>query len=90
MAYYYLHINGKLLAKAGSVVGNPREYFDSDFVVKWWSVSCKDDGVAMLKDIENNYMHLVLRERLDELVKKWNITSVDYFRHAVKKAAGEE
>lgn len=40
--YAYLHTNGNIIEKNKIVVdskpGGPIDYFDSDFVVKWWKI----------------------------------------------------
>ena len=36
--YFYEHVNGKIISKTDMVVDSigPHDYFDSDFVVRWW------------------------------------------------------
>lgn len=36
--YYYEHTNGEIIAKVDHVVDSmgAEEYFESDFVVRWW------------------------------------------------------
>lgn len=43
MSYFYEHINGNIIFKTDFVVETnitPEEYFDSDFVVRYW----KEEG----------------------------------------------
>ena len=57
--YKYLHTNGKIISKSDFVVGNPHEYFESDFVVAWWHFNDKtgliDNQFPMYKDWKDEY-----------------------------------
>ena len=55
--YYYLHTNGEVIAKPFMVVdqgGGPSEYFDSDFVKKWWRVDTEDEYQLMIKHLKED------------------------------------
>jgi len=76
--YYYLHTNGALIHKNSSVVDSlgASDYFDSDFVVKWWVM---DDESRM--DAWNLCIFSLeagaKKERIDELILKWGLTDDD-------------
>lgn len=55
--YYYLHTNGTLISKPVFTVETyttPEEYFDSDFVVKYWKIDLdnKTQIELMLKEVK--------------------------------------
>lgn len=81
-AYFYLHINGQVIVKSAHIVGDPEQYFESDFVIAWWLVESHEDRVAMLYDLKNKHNKMVSGKE-----KAWGITGADYFKHAVKAAA---
>lgn len=93
-AYWYLHTNGNLIKKR-PLPGIRDDLNESDFVVKWWMVVNKNDMIIMLCDLKTNFidsakdMHGLI-QFCNNTEIGWNITSADYFRHAVKVAAKEE
>ncbi len=52
--YYYLHTNGQLIPKRKVVVDSigAKEYFESDFVVKWWYIDSADQYARMIVEAD--------------------------------------
>ncbi len=87
--YVYLHTNGSLITKPRSI-SDPHEYFDSDFIVDWWGLGNRGDVINMLSEIKTRGLYLANPERhIKNIEGIYNITSSDYFQHAVKMAAKE-
>ncbi|MCK5611960.1 hypothetical protein KAR91_59370 [Candidatus Pacearchaeota archaeon] len=87
--YAYLHTNGSMITKPGGI-GDPHKYFESDFVVDWWALNNRDDVISMISEIKTRGLYLDNAERrIKNIEGMYNITSSDYFRHAVKVAAEE-
>ena len=86
--YVYLHTNGSLIRKPRSI-GDPLEYFESDFIVSWWSLNGKSDIIGMLSDIRSRALYIKNPEYLIRIEEMYSITKADLFQHAVKIAAKE-
>lgn len=77
MGWYYLHVNGELIYKPYSSVYDPRiDFEESSFVLCYWLIN--------LSDREDAYNLLVRakmlgakKDRIEELVSKWNIDDDD-------------
>ena len=89
-SYWYLHTNGSLIRKNALGINDPCSYFESDLVLMWWHVESKDDAVAMLHYVKRNFRGAFVNTyQIRDMEASLNITSADYFRHAVVVAAGE-
>lgn len=74
--YYYLHTNGNLIHKSINI-GNPYDYFDSDFVHSWWEVDDTKREDAWIVILESLTYEKVNIKEIGELIKKWNLTYED-------------
>lgn len=52
--YVYLHTNGNLIDKVKYVVDSDPQYFDSDFVVQFWLITC-DEDLKIAKNAQTLY-----------------------------------
>lgn len=80
--YYYLHTNGKVIGRIAHTVdagGGPREYFESDFVERWFLVESADDYLKMLCE-------KAMESEIERLEREADVTQSDYFRYEVDKA----
>lgn len=87
--YVYLHTNGKLITKMEGAVTDPKDYFESDFVVTWWRIETPADMLRLIYDIKTKYSDVKPDWDSSGIENAWNITKADYFQHAVKMAAKE-
>lgn len=76
IAYYYLHTNGDLIHKPASVVDSDPDYFDSDFVRRWWKVDLKGRESAYLVVLEAAAMG-ARKDRIAHLIQHWGMTDED-------------
>lgn len=74
--YYYLHENGELISKPALAVGNPAEYFESDFVRKWWEIETTDRTDAWLLLLEATGLGAKI-DRVKELADRWHCNRED-------------
>ena len=71
--YCYLHTNGEVIMKAAVGVGcDPSDYFDSDFVKKWWKVNPFERGDCWKVVLEALALG-ANKDRIKELAKKWGL-----------------
>jgi len=51
--YYYLHKNGGMVCKPKVVITNieKEEYFDSPYVVKYWTIETKEEHEKMMEEV---------------------------------------
>ena len=84
--YYYLHVNGDLIVKNGIVVDDmgPDQYFEGDFVVKWWGVdpSSRESLIEMLVGVKGLLKRVEnpdrTRKRIAQIEQKSRICKKDY------------
>jgi hypothetical protein len=52
--YYYLHSGGGIVFKPKAVMTNieVNEYFNSPFVVKYWTIETKEEHEKMMEEID--------------------------------------
>lgn len=76
--YYYLHTNGDLIGKSPVAVDSigAGEYFDSDFVKKWWYIDTTERGDAWRLVLEAVALGADMG-RIRPLAVKWNLTKDD-------------
>ncbi len=72
--YYYLHTNGDLIHKSKHC--DVSDFEESSFVKKWWLIDL-DDRVDIYNMLIHASMLGIKKERLKELVNRWNITDDD-------------
>lgn len=68
--YYYLHTNGSLICKPASTVENDPQYFDSNFVVKYWPCDLSNRETAWNIIIESLALGADIA-RVKDLCEKW-------------------
>lgn len=87
ITYYYLHTNGDLIHKPASAVDSDPNYFDSDFVRRFWKVDLRDRGTAYLVVLEAAAMGAG-KERIDDLIDHWGMTDEDCFTFVERMNGG--
>lgn len=82
-AYYYQHSNGKLIHKPAFTVDSlgASNYFEGDFVVKWWRLDMTDRSQAW-KMLIDAMLSGAKEVAVLELAMKWNCTNEDAMHFA--------
>lgn len=75
--YFYLHKNGSLIYQTIVDTENPKDYFNSPFVIKYWSFSFKNRADAWVIFLESLALGLIKKEG-DRLTKKWHLSMLDF------------
>lgn len=76
IGYYYLHTNGSMIYKNAFAVESDPNYFDSDFVKKYWRFNSESRRDAWTMVLEGLALGMD-RTRARELVDKWGLTFDD-------------
>ena len=82
--YYYVNANDAIISKPISI-GDPDEYFEGDFVVKWWHTETREDAISMYMDIKKNYPGVI--DKNPTIIKSFKVTTSDIFQYEVSQAA---